>query len=114
LDRQLAATVVLVIVSMVSLVAGVHFASEWLGSDARAIEDCQATHFTCVSTVAGRARIEALRGPPPQFEGVAKNCAEHVAWETANFRANFDCEMSSRVEHGSCEEVETSCELSAG
>ncbi len=106
----------LVVVGVLGIAGAVavHQASVWLSSDAREIRDCEATHFTCVATVQGKPRLEALKHGPPQFDGEARHCAEHLAWENAVFRANFDCEMSARVEKGSCAEVETTCELSKG
>lgn len=93
---------------------GIEVASKWLSSDARAVRDCEPTYWSCQSLVTGRARHRALEGTKPSFEGEAWACAEHKAWELAVFRAKFDCQVSARVEAGSCEELETECELVGG
>ena len=96
---------------VVGSLVGVHLVSNWYKADWRAVRDCRATYFSCTSTATGQPRLESLRQPAPLFEGHAKACTHHPAWERAIFRAMFECQVSTRVEHGSCAEVTTDCGL---
>lgn len=97
------------------LIAGlmcIQAAANYLGSDARAIRDCRATHWTCEAQVAADPRLESVERSRPSFTAEARHCAEQKAFESAVHRAMFDCGMSPRAAQGSCAEVETVCELS--
>ena len=89
---------------------GVHAASRWLSADARAIRECPATYWTCESHVSARPRIEGLERAH-LFAGEARHCAQFKAWEASVHRALFECQVSSLVESGSCQESETTCDL---
>ena len=95
-------------------IVGVHAASKWYEADWRAVKECRESHFVCVSKVTGKLPLDQSRKEPPVFEGVARACEFNPAWERAIFRAKFDCEVSTRVEHGSCFEVDTNCDLETG
>lgn len=100
-----------VILLSAGCIAGVHAASRWYEADWKAVRDCRATYFACTSTVTGEPRLESLRSEAPTFEGHAKGCQQYPAWERAIFRAKFECNVSTRVENGTCREVKTDCEL---
>ena len=107
--RWIGLTVIVLV--LVGSLAGVHLVSKWYEADWRAVSECRATYFSCTSTATGQPRLESLNRPAPTFEGHAKGCQHYPAWERAIFRAMFECQTSTRVQHGSCFEVSTECDL---
>jgi hypothetical protein len=100
-----------IVLLLVGSMLAVHLISQWYSADWRAVRDCRATYFACTSTVVGSPRLDSLKGPAPTFEGHAKACQHNPAWERAIFRAKFECQVSRRVEHGTCRELETTCDI---
>ena len=102
-----------VLVAIFLVFSGGAWAKQFLGEDYKATRSCPTSHWTCETEVTG----ESLLGPEGMklsFDGRARSCVQNGAWEASARRGRFSCSASGLVKPGTCEAVDTRCEVPGG
>lgn len=99
-----------VLLTVVVFFSAVGYLQQYLGEDYRRTRDCPGSYWTCESVSSG-VLVLGVDSNTMAFDGSAMSCNHNGAYEKAARRARFNCSASGLVHRGSCETVETACEL---
>ena len=84
---------------------------EYLSDDWRRTRECQNSYWSCDSIALGLGGMSGRN--EFEFDGTARACSYHRAYESSARRAGFSCRASGRVDTGTCRTLDTRCELPA-